>query len=451
MNMSSFSRPRAFAPLFCAVWMAAPGAVRSQQPAAAGFDAARIPKQDVVVFVDVSGSITPSAGEEAGRLVLKLITGQLRPDDFPRWNLTGAPMQYPHFRGFLDGSAGGAGLTEPGRTISIERIGDLRRVREMRNQFPVRTFPGDVERVMLDWPTGPLSYVDQETYLNMAKAKARDYMRRSGEDGFYLFIVTDGADSQANDLKKYTRDQLSYISEMQNNDQREHLITRIDRTDLDQLPEIGKALTPINKKPYPVMGQYFIEWYAVGSKQPKALEAAAPPPPPPVIAPELPRAIQLLGGLKNNGGPEEAKLYRTSQPYLAWQVANYTGMEPVGFDVEVMRWKNGQAEGLVAPSQPRSGSEFTRSDLGKMANENNIEGFQPRNLEDGDYQVTIRPDNKSKNRLKPGEAERLKAVTFIRVSRRLPWWPWVAGAGALCGAALFYHMWRTLGTRRVVS
>lgn len=430
-------RPLRLAAVLLAGWAAVRNPARAQD---AGFDPTRIPKKDVVVMVDVSGSVHPSASIEAGRIVRDLILGQLNQGNHPGWDWSSAKVvpKYPHFQAFLDGNAGGAGLTEPGRTISIERIGERRRVSEMRNPHLVRNFPGDVFDIFQRYPKASADFQDQETYFELAMAGIREVMRRSGDDGFYLFVISDGVD----DKKQHNADDQSYIRSLRNMEE-EHFIAEIHLK-----PERLTSSERIDRRisrdaPRDPMDDFFIRWYAVGRKEPQAL---AKPEPPPVAAPRLPRAIQLLGGLAGRGR-ENPKEYRTSRPFLAWQVANHTGDDSLEFTMTVTEVREGQPGNALPQSDPLKAENYTRADLGRITV--GLEGtdFQMRDVPDGLYHVVIRPrvlPGSEGRGLDPGEVERLTAETWIRVSRPFAWWPWATAAGVLCGAGLFYSMWRTL-------
>ncbi len=401
----------------------------------------QVPKKDVVVFVDVSGSVTPSASAEAGRLVQAIILGTVNPSRFPNWRLD-TVCQFPHFQGILRGEAAGdasRGLVMVGQNLSIQKIGDAERVqRGFATPMLIRKLPGSVDEMFSTYPQDAGDFIDQSTYLLLARAKAAQQMlmNNNGDEGFYLFIITDDVNDAPTN---YKHDEDALLIERFYRQGEQHRIATILMKDTSNLMEItsGKK-TPLRHVPYPVMGKFSIEWYAVGPKAPKALEAPPPPPPPPP-PPQLSQWIQLLGGLSKEA--DHPKVFDQPTPFLAWQLVNGRTTEfsvrvsPVGTDAKV----------------PLSRPQNTRIDLSKnfSANVTRTEqedgvrdlGTLPLEpLPDGDYKVTIRPKGPS--------VEDLVVTTYIRISRPFPIWPWIAGLGSLCGAGLFYHMWRALNENR---
>lgn len=160
------------------------------------------------VLVDVSGNpledpykITPPMRQEAIALTRAIITNNYNSSFNNNWRQT-VKNPDPRITGIMSGQ--GRPLIDPGGLLMIMPFGE----RDTYKQFqinPINNYPADFDRY---WQF-PFSYTQQQTFGEIAKAKAGDIAAEAGA-GIYFLIVISGK-GEDTDSKSYSAQEIKYL------------------------------------------------------------------------------------------------------------------------------------------------------------------------------------------------------------------------------------------------
>lgn len=168
-------------------------------------------QENVFVLVDVSGNprgisadsrITAAMRTQAGDLVKQLALGNFDKARFMQdWRLSGNTD--PQIQNIVDGS--GKPLIEQGGYLLIMPFGD----KDTYDRFKLNkidNLPGDVDRA---WRM-PTQYTDQNTFGEIARAKAADVAIDANLKGYYLVVIS-GLGEDTNSANLYTSQEQDYM------------------------------------------------------------------------------------------------------------------------------------------------------------------------------------------------------------------------------------------------
>ncbi|MGB3182104.1 MAG: hypothetical protein WBB45_11990 [Cyclobacteriaceae bacterium] len=171
-----------------------------------------LPAQDnVFVLVDVSGNprgidsgsrITPDMRKEAGELVKQLVTGRFEKSRFMQdWRLSGNTD--PVVDDIVNGS--GSSLIGRGGYLLIMPFGDKDTYEKFRLSR-IDNVPSDVNSA---WDM-PRRYTDQNTFGEIARAKAADVAIDANLGSYYLIVIS-GLGEDTNSKNLYTSQEQNYM------------------------------------------------------------------------------------------------------------------------------------------------------------------------------------------------------------------------------------------------
>ncbi|MFA0960221.1 hypothetical protein AB9P05_00285 [Roseivirga sp. BDSF3-8] len=258
-------------------------------------------QDNVFVLVDVSGNprglssenrITPAMRDQAGELVRQLVGGQFNKDRFMQdWRLSGNTD--PVIENIVNG--GGQPLINQGGYLLIMPFGDKDTYEQFRLNR-VNNVPSDVDAA---WRM-PGRYTDQNTFGEIARAKAADVAIDANLSSYYLVVIS-GLGEDTNSKNLYTTQEQNYMDNYRSavrkdalgifryRDDRKDYKIEISKIDLTRMRGAGNTagtkqiidsthidepileiVTPkgSRQKPYELKGdKMLVSWSCVGCKK----------------------------------------------------------------------------------------------------------------------------------------------------------------------------------------
>jgi len=156
-------------------------------------------ERDVFVVVDVSGSVplADNASDrealqamilDARQLASKLISGTFSSTDFPDWQWSDSLLVSP-LREIVTPGNTTHRMSGPGKRVVIVPFGDKPAVHPTPTSDPLQDFPGEFETFLeKNYPT---SYVDQNTYVTLARARTAEVAESLQIKRYYFLMITD--------------------------------------------------------------------------------------------------------------------------------------------------------------------------------------------------------------------------------------------------------------------
>ncbi len=155
--------------------------------------------RDVFVVVDVSGSVTQAGKtteraavqkmvEDGKRLVIDLVRGSFRAEDFPDWKW-GEQLLVSPLLEIVTANDARQPMSGLGKRAVIVPFADKAITHPAATSAPFLSFPSDFETfVGKEYPT---SYRDQNTYVTLARARTAELAESLQIRQYYFLMVTD--------------------------------------------------------------------------------------------------------------------------------------------------------------------------------------------------------------------------------------------------------------------
>ena len=168
---------------------------------------AGVSQESVFLLVDVSGNplahpnkISEKMRQEALHLAKNMMMNCFRPAEFPDWVLSGITDN--QIQAIVDGR--GKPLIGTGGFLMLMPFGDRNAYQDFKIN-PIENYPEDIERFF----QFHFSYVQQQTYSEIAKAKAADVAAEAKIDSYFLIVIIGlGEDTNS---ERYTPEELNYL------------------------------------------------------------------------------------------------------------------------------------------------------------------------------------------------------------------------------------------------
>jgi hypothetical protein len=152
-------------------------------------------QDNVIILVDVSGSVNTTAATDAKELIKSIVNGQFNAANYPNWQ-SWSVTRTPNFSELYDMSQ--SKQTTPligvGQQVALMKIGIKDRCYEPFNSTSI----SDISYFndFLD-KKFPADFNDEWTYIDLTRAKTAASAHARGIDSYYLFVASD----EVNDAK----------------------------------------------------------------------------------------------------------------------------------------------------------------------------------------------------------------------------------------------------------
>ncbi len=152
-------------------------------------------QDNVIILVDVSGSVNTTAATDAKELIKSIVNGQFNAANYPNWQ-SWSVTRTPDFSELYDMSQ--SRQTTPligvGQQVALMKIGIKDRCYEPFNSTSISDISYFNDFLDKNFPA---NFNDQWTYIDLTRAKTAASAHARGIDSYYLFVASD----EVNDAK----------------------------------------------------------------------------------------------------------------------------------------------------------------------------------------------------------------------------------------------------------